>query len=158
MSSGAINANNGCDGGSDGGGGGKRKRTEIGLQNSDDNDDTNDALLERENERLKAIQMELALAEKRVENIRQQIRSNGRYEADSLLRLSDGGDEHILAHMMCFLDVEDVVRCAMVCNVLNNQAAKCWEAIDARLLSHDSLRSPSAQSSRERVSWSFRGR
>jgi hypothetical protein len=34
----------------------------------------------------------------------------GRYEADSLLRLSDGGDDHILAHIMCFLDVNDVGR------------------------------------------------
>jgi hypothetical protein len=151
MSSDDGNVTSCCVGsGSGSGGENKRRRTEITLQNSDENNST-DALLELRKEQLKAAQAELAIAQRNVEDLRQQIRSYGRYEADSLLRLSDGGDDHILAHIMCFLDVNDVGRCAMVCHALNKQSEKYWESFEARLLTHNSLRSPSATNSRERV-------
>ena len=155
MSSDAAKVNSSCCGGSGSGSGGesKRRRTEITLENSDENNST-DALLELGKERLKAAQAEMALAHQNVmdlaqnlEDIRQQIRSSGRYEVDSLLRLSHDD----LFHIMCYLHVNDIGRCAMVCHALNNQTEKCWESFEARLLTHNSLRSPSATNSRERV-------
>ena len=143
MSSNAANVTSCCVG-SGIGGESKRRRTKITLQNSGEKNNNADALLE-------LAQAELAIAQRNVEDLRQQIRSSGRYEADSLLRLSDGGDDHMLAHIMCYLDANDVGRCAMVCHALNNQTGKCWEPLEARLLTHNSLRSPSATNSRERV-------
>lgn len=133
-----------CCVGSDSGGENKRRRTKITLENSDEKNNNADALLE-------LAQAELAIAQRNVEDLRQQIPSYGRYETDSLLSLSDGGDDHIIAHIMCYLDAGDVSRCAMVCHALNNQSGKCWESFEARLLTHNSLRSPSATNSRERV-------
>lgn len=155
LSSDATNVTSCCVGGSGGSGGeSKRRRTEITLQNSGEKNNKADALLELGKERLKAAQAELALAQQNVmnvaqnlEDIRQKIRSSGCYEVDSLLRLSHDD----LFHIMCFLDVNDVGRCTMVCHVLNNQTGKCWESFEARLLTHNSLRSPSATNSRERV-------
>ena len=153
MSSNAANVTSCCVG-SGSGGENKRRRTEITLQNSGENNNNADALLELGKERLKAAQAELALAQQNVmdvaqnlEDIRQKIRSSGRYEVDSLLRLSRDD----LFHIMCFLDVHDVGRCAMVCHALHNHTGKYWESFEARLLTHNSLRSPSATNSRERV-------
>jgi len=132
-------------GGDDGiGCGGKRKRTEE--MNNYDNVDA-DTLQDQ----LTAAQLELSLAQQNVEDIRKHMRSIGCYEADSLLRLSDGGDNHMLDHFMSYLDIEDIGPCATVCRTLNNQTAKCWEAFEANLLNHESLRSPSAQSCHQRV-------
>lgn len=88
-----------------------------------------------------------------MQDIRTQIRSSGWYELDSLLRLSDGleGDNHIIDHMMSYLDIQDMGSSALVCRTLNNQTAKCWEGFDAKLLIHNSLRSPSAQTCQQRV-------
>lgn len=145
MFSDAANVTSCCVGGSGGSGGeSKRRRTKITLENSGEKNNNADALLE-------LAQAELAIAQRNVEDLRQQICSYGRYEADSLLRLSDGGDDHILAHIMCYFDANDVSRCAMVCHALNNQSEKYWESFEARLLTHHSLRSPSATNSRERV-------
>ena len=155
MFSDAAKGNSSCCVGSGSGSGGesKRRRTEITLENSYENHNT-DALLELGKERLKAAQAELAIAQQKVmdvaqnlEDIRQKIRSSGRYEVDSLLRLSHDD----LFHIICFLDVHDVGRCAMVCHALNNQTGKCWESFEAKLLTYDSLRSPSARNGRERV-------
>ncbi len=139
-----------CCVGSDSGGESKRRRTKITLENSGEKNNNADALLEL------AQAEELAIAQRNVEDLRQQIRSYGRYETDSLLRLSDGGDDHILAHIMCYFDANDVSQCAMVCHALNNQAGKCWESFEAKLLTHHSLRSPSATNSRERVVTCFK--
>jgi hypothetical protein len=127
------------DGGGGIGCGGKRKRTE-GMKDSSDEEVDADTLQDR-----------LTLAIQNVEDIRKHMRSIGCYEADSLLRLSDGGDNHILDHIMSYLDMKDIGPCAIVCRTLNNQTAKCWEAFDAKLLMHESLRSPSAQSCQQRV-------
>jgi hypothetical protein len=126
MSSDAVKGNSSCCVGSGCGSGGennKRRRKEITLENSGENNNNADALLELGKERLKAAQAELALAQQNVmdvaqnlEEIRQKIRSSGRYEVDSLLRLSHDD----LFHIMCFLDVNDVGRCAMVCHALHN--------------------------------------
>ena len=73
-------------------------------------------------ERLKAAQIEYELAQKNMEDIRQQIRDSGFAEPDSLLCLSDEEDNYILSYIMSYLGVEDVGRCALVCNTLNKQA------------------------------------
>jgi hypothetical protein len=127
------------DGGGGIGCGGKRKRTEGMKDSSDEEVDAN------------TLQDRLTLAIQNVEDIRKHMRSIGCYEADSLLRLSDGGDNHILDHIMSYLDMKDIGPCAIVCRTLNNQTAKCWEAFEANLLNHESLRSPSAQSCQQRV-------
>lgn len=125
-------------------GGEKRKYQEM-TQSSDDVY----ALFEKAKERLNAAQEELDLAQQNMERRRQQIRDCGSYEPDSLLCLSCEG--HLLANIIKYLEINDVVRCAAVCRTLKNQADGCWETIETRLLTHPCLRSPTAQSCKERV-------
>jgi len=118
--------------GDDGGGGigcgGKRKRTEETIDSY--NSDTVDA--DTLHDQLTAAQLELALAiqnvkdkRKKLEDIHEQNRSAGKYKADSLLRLSDGGNEHIFTHIMTYLDIKDIGPCAVVCRTLNNPTKNC---------------------------------
>eukprot|EP00985_Skeletonema_marinoi_P006353 scaffold2749_cov128-Skeletonema_marinoi.AAC.5 len=78
-------------------------------------------------ERLRAAKQEVALARRNEEAAREQIRSIGLYEEDSLLALCDGGGSPLLTHAISFLDERDVGRCAMVCQDLHYAAVKCWE-------------------------------
>jgi len=80
-------------------------------------------------ERLRAAKQEVALARRNEEAAREQIRSIGLYEEDSLLALCDGGGSPLLTHAISFLDERDVGRCAMVCQDLHYAAVKCWENI-----------------------------
>eukprot|EP00984_Skeletonema_dohrnii_P022273 scaffold11405_cov61-Skeletonema_dohrnii-CCMP3373.AAC.1 len=79
--------------------------------------------------RLRAAKQEVALARRNEEAAREQIRSIGLYEEDSLLALCDGGGSPLLTHAISFLDERDVGRCAMVCQDLHYAAVKCWENI-----------------------------
>jgi len=116
-----------------------------------------DALFASGMERIIFAKKELALAQKRVElaqqhmeGIRQQIRSKGNYEPDSLLYLCDGEDNHILSLIMGYLAAEEVGRCEVVCSVLKKQAVQYWENLDELYFAnHLTLLSPSAQSPRE---------
>ena len=111
-----------------------------------------DALFASGMDRLKASKVELELAKKQMEDIRQQIRSKGNYEPDSLLYLCDGEDNHILSHIMNYLTIEDTGRCELVCHTLKKQAVQYWDRLDKLYFAnHPTLRSPSAQSSREAV-------
>ena len=78
-------------------------------------------------ERLRAAKQEVALARRNEETAREQIRSIGLFEEDSLLALCDGGGSPLLTHAISFLDERDVGRCAMVCQDLHYAAVKCWE-------------------------------
>jgi len=103
-------------------------------------------------ERLKLAESELALAQQHMEGIRQQIRSKGNYEPDSLLFLCDGEDNNILSLIMGYLAVEEVGRCEVVCSMLKKQAIQYWKKLDELYFANNpTLRSPSAQSSREAV-------
>ena len=75
-------------------------------------------------ERLKAAQIELTLAQKNMESIRQQIRNSGDVEPDSLLCLCDKEDNYILSYIMNYLAVDDLGRCELVCITLRKQAKK----------------------------------
>jgi hypothetical protein len=77
-------------------------------------------------ERLRVAKQEVALARQNEEAVREQIRSIGSYEEDSLLYLCDGEGSPLLTHAMSFLDTMDVGRCTLVCRALNHQAVKCW--------------------------------
>jgi hypothetical protein len=101
--------------------------------------------------RVEAAQKELAMAQKNMTEVREQMRSNGYYEPDSLLCLSDGEDDNVLSTVMEFLTVEDAGRCEMVCQTLKRRANHYWDKFDENLLSHPSRRSPSARNARERV-------
>ena len=106
-------------------------------------------------ERLHAAQNELALAQKNMEDVRHRIRSSGNYEPDSLLYLCNGEDDnhHILSYIMKYLPIEDVGRCEIVCTTLKRQAKNYWDMKlnDSNINNHPTLRSPSAQSSRDVV-------
>ncbi len=103
-------------------------------------------------ERLKAAQLELTLAQKHMDTVRQTIRASGNFEPDSLLFLCDGEDNHILACIMNFLTMEDVGRCELVCHTLKKQAMHYWDKLDTEyFIKHPTLRSPSSQNSREAV-------
>ena len=88
-------------------------RTEATKGSSADNVNVNTLQVQ-----LTAAQLELAHVQQKIADIRQQIRSIGYFEADSLLQLSDGGDEHIVTHIMNYLDIHDMGPCAMVCRTL----------------------------------------
>lgn len=76
-------------------------------------------------DRLKAAQLEYTLAQKNMDEIRQQIRDSGYAEPDSLLCLCDGEDNYILSYIMDYLAVEDLGRCGLVCNTLKKLAKHC---------------------------------
>ena len=80
-------------------------------------------------ERLRAAKQEVALARRNEEAAREEIRSIGLFEEDSLLALCDGGGSPLLTHAISFLDERDVGRCATVCQDLHYAAVKCWENI-----------------------------
>mmetsp|Transcript_18148 Transcript_18148/g.30786 ORF Transcript_18148/g.30786 Transcript_18148/m.30786 type:complete len:378 (-) Transcript_18148:1689-2822(-) len=131
----------------------KRKHQEMKQQSSSSNDDSAlHTLFEKAQDRLKAAQDELDLAQQNMERIRWQIRASGNYhtEPDSLLCLCDGVG-HLLAHVIHFLDMNDFRRFGEVCHTLKNQADGCWGIIETRLMPHPSLRSPSAHNCMERV-------
>jgi hypothetical protein len=109
------------------------------------------ALFERAKDRLEVAQRELATAQKNMTQVREQMRSNGGFEPDSLLYLCVGEDDHVLSAVMEFLTIEDVGRCEMVCRTLKLRAKHCWDRFDEDLLNDTSRRSPSAQDARERV-------
>lgn len=140
--------------GNDGGAGheavsGKRKREESNPSDVVENKAT---LFESGRQRLLAARRELDLAEENMENIRQIIRASGNYEPDSLLHLCDGEDNNILSYIMGYLAVRDIGRCEMVCRTLRLQSGKCWNNLDKMYFKeHPACRSPSTQSSRERV-------
>jgi len=116
--------------------------------------DDDDTLFASGIERLHAAQKELELAHNNMKDIRQQIRSRGNYEPDSLLCLCNGYDNHhILSHILKYLSIEDVGRCEIVCSTLKQQATHYWDMKenDANLNNHPTLRSPSAQNSRDVV-------
>lgn len=103
-------------------------------------------------ERLKRAQLELTLAQQHMNDIRQTIRATGNFEPDSLLFLCDGEDNHILACIMNCLTMEDMGRCELVCHTLKKQAMHYWDKLDTEyFMKHPTLRSPSAQNSREAV-------
>ena len=105
-------------------------------------------------ERFYAAQKELVLAQKNMEDIRQQIRSRGNYEPDSLLYLCNGDDNHhILSHIMKYMSNEDVGRCEIVCSTLKLQAKHYWDMKlnDSNINNHPTLRSSSATCSRDVV-------
>ena len=109
-------------------------------------------LFARGMERLKAAQLELTRAQQHMDDIRQTIRATGNFEPDSLLYLCDGEDNHILACIMNCLTMEDVGRCELVCHTLKKQAMHYWDKLDTEYFrKHPTLRSPSAQNSREAV-------
>jgi hypothetical protein len=87
-----------------------------------------------------------------MDDIRQTIRAAGNFEPDSLLYLCDGEDNHILACIMNCLTMEDVGRCELVCHALKKQAMHYWDKLDTEyFMKNPTLRSPSAQNSREAV-------
>jgi hypothetical protein len=63
-------------------------------------------------EQLRAAKLAVVLAKENEENVRQQIRSTGAFEEDSLLSLCDKEDSPLLGSVMNFLDKTDVARCA----------------------------------------------
>ena len=112
-----------------------------------------DTLFTNSMERLKLAQIELALAQMQMEDTRQKIHASGNFEPDSLLFLCDGEDNNILSYIMDYLSVKDVGRCEMVCSTLKQQARlHVWDTLDEVMFtSNPSLRSPSAESSRDAV-------
>eukprot|EP00984_Skeletonema_dohrnii_P004331 scaffold1538_cov95-Skeletonema_dohrnii-CCMP3373.AAC.5 len=130
----------------------KRKHQEMKQQSSSNDDSALPTLFEKAQDRLKAAQVELDLAQQNMERIRWQIRASGNYltEPDSLLCLCDG-EGHLLAHVIHFLDMNDFRRFGEVCHTMKNQADGCWGIIETRLMPHPSLLSPSAQNCKERV-------
>ena len=79
-------------------------------------------------EQLRAAKLAVVLAKENEETVRQQIRSSGAFEKDSLLCLCDKEDSPLLGSVMNFLDKTDVARCAMTCLALNLQAELHWIA------------------------------
>ena len=79
-------------------------------------------------ERLRAAKLAVVLAKENEEIVRQQIRSSGAFEEDSLLCLCDRTDSPLLVHVMNFLDKTDIARCAMTCHALRSQAELHWMA------------------------------
>ena len=112
-----------------------------------------DTLFTNSMERLKAAQVELALAQMQMEDTRQKIRASGSFEPDSLLFLCDGEDNNILFYIMDYLSVEDSGRCEMVCSILKKQARlHVWDTLDKAMFTNNpTLRSPSAESSRDAI-------
>ncbi len=130
-------------------GGGGEKRTNQEMTQASDSDDAL-TLFKKAQDRLRAAQLELDLAQQNMERRRQQFRAGGNYEPDSLLRLNDG-EGHLIAHIIEYLDIDDLGRCGEVCRTLKNQTDGCWDAFETKVMTHPSLRSPSAQNSKERV-------
>ena len=131
----------------------KRKHQEMKQSSSSLNDGSAlHTLFEKAQDRLKAAQVELDLAQQNMERIRWQIRASGNYhtEPDSLLCLCDG-EGHLLAHVIHFLDMNDFRRFGEVCRTMKNQADGCWGKFETRIMPHPSLRSQSAQNCKERV-------
>lgn len=136
---------------------GSHNEMEADEETSNNTTIDDDALFASGMEKIILAKKELALAQKRVElaqqhmeGIRQQIRSKGNYEPDSLLYLCDGEDNNILSLIVGYLAAEEVGRCELVCSVLKKQAVQYWENLDALYFTdHPTLRSPSAQSPRE---------
>lgn len=91
-------------------------------------DDTNTIDADPLQERLRAAKLAVVLAKENEENVRQQIRSSGSFEEDSLLSLCDKEDSPLLGSVMNFLDKTDVARCATTCLALNLQAELHWIA------------------------------
>ena len=91
-------------------------------------DDTNTIDTDSLQEQLRAARLAVVLAKENEESVRQQIRSSGAFEEDSLLCLFDRTDSPLLAYVMNFLDKTDVARCAMTCLALRLQAELHWMA------------------------------
>jgi len=127
-------------------GGEKRKHQEMTQSTASDDDAF--TLFNKAQDRLRAAELELNLAQQNMERRRQQIRAGGNYEPDSLLCLCDG-EGHL--HIIEYLNINDLGRCGEVCRTLKNQADGCWDKFESRLLTHPSLRSSNAQNSKERV-------
>ena len=86
-------------------------------------DGTIDVYLEFETaqQRLMAARNELVAAKNNMTRVREQLRSQGAYEPDSLLYLSDGKDENILTAIFMYLTPEDVARCELTCCIAINK-------------------------------------
>ncbi len=129
--------------------GGEKRRHQEMTQSSDSDDDAF-TLFNKAQDQVRAAQLQLNLAQQNLERRRQQIRSGGNYEPDSLFCLCDG-EGHLLAHIIDYLDINDLGRCGEVCRTLKNQTDGCWDKFETKLLTHVGLRSPNAQNSKERV-------
>jgi hypothetical protein len=109
------------------------------------------ALFTRAKDRIDAANRELAMAQKNMDQVRAQMRSNRVTEPDSLLYLDDHAG--VLTAVMEFLTVPDVARCERTCRTLQKRAKHCWHKLeeDLNLLNDPSKRSPGARDARERV-------
>ena len=63
---------------------------------------------------------------------RKRIRSNGGFEPDSLLYLSDGAGNDLLANIMGYLTIDEIARIETVCRAMKESAKRCWEHIYMR--------------------------